>query len=77
MSVSRGFESLYWMGLHDCLILTMKDKAMAYYVEMSNGDVVPCNWVHYEQLKGFGWVHRILTENQAVLHKLSNLRKGR
>ncbi len=43
---------------------------MSYYAEMSNGDVVPCNWVQYEQLKGFGWVHRILTENQAVLHHL-------
>jgi len=50
---------------------------MAYYVEMANGDVVPCNWVQYEQLKGFGWVHRILTENQAVLHNLKFLRKGK
>lgn len=50
---------------------------MAYYVEMANGDVVPCNWLQYEQLKAMGYVHRILTENQAVLHKLSNLRKGK
>lgn len=50
---------------------------MSYYVDMGNGDVVPCNWVQYEQLKAFGWVHRTLTENQAVLHKLSNLKKGK
>ena len=63
---------------------------MAYYAEMQDGSVVPCNWVQYEQLKAFGWVHRILTENQAVLHKpfgrtkltalraaLSNLRKAK
>lgn len=48
---------------------------MAYYAEMPDGSVVPCNWVQYEQLKAFGWVHRILTENQAVLHKLK--RKGK
>ena len=48
---------------------------MAYYVEMANGDVVPCNWLQYEQLKAMGYVHRILTENQAVLHKLSNLKR--
>lgn len=50
---------------------------MSYYVELEDGIVVSCNWVQYEQLKAFGWVHRILTENQAVLHKLSNLRKGK
>ena len=50
---------------------------MSYYAELEDGSIVSCNWVQYEQLKGFGWVHRILTENQAVLHKLSNLRKGK
>ncbi len=44
------------------------------YAELPDGKVVPCNWVQYEQLKAFGWVHRILTENQAVLH---NIRKGK
>lgn len=48
---------------------------MSYYVEMSDGSVVPCNWVQYEQLKAFGWVHRILTENQAVLHNLKFLKR--
>ncbi len=41
-----------------------------YYAEMADGSVVPCNWVQYEQLKAFGWVHRILTESQAILYKL-------
>ncbi len=48
---------------------------MSYYAELEDGSVVPCNWVQYEQLKGFGYVHRILTENQAVLHHLKYLRK--
>lgn len=48
---------------------------MSYYVEAPNGQVLPCNWLQYEQLKAMGYAHRILTENQAVLHKLSNLRK--
>ena len=47
---------------------------MHYYVEI-NGNVVPCNWVQYEQLKAFGWVHRILTESQAVLHKVGKKKK--
>lgn len=50
---------------------------MSYYVEAPNGQVLSCNWLQYEQLKAMGYVHRILTENQAVLHKLSNLRKGK
>ena len=50
---------------------------MSYYVEMRDGSVVPCNWVQYEQLKAFGCVHRILTENQAVLHNLKFIRKGK
>ena len=50
---------------------------MSYYVEAPNGQVLPCNWLQYEQLKAMGYVHRILTANQAVLHKLSNLRKGK
>lgn len=48
---------------------------MTYYIEVPNGKVYPCSWVQYEQAKALGYVHRILTENQAVLHKLSNLRK--
>lgn len=48
---------------------------MSYYVDMGNGQVVPCSWVQYEQLKAFGWCHRILTENQAVLHNLKFLKR--
>lgn len=48
---------------------------MSYYAELPNGQVVPCTWLQYEQLKAFGWVHRILTGNQAVLHNLKSLRK--
>jgi hypothetical protein len=50
---------------------------MSYYVEAPNGQVLPCNWLQYEQLKAMGYVHRILTTNQAVLHKLKYLRKGK
>ncbi len=46
-----------------------------YYAEMPNGQVVPINWVQYEQLKAFGWVHRIMTETQAVLHSLKYLKR--
>lgn len=48
---------------------------MSYYVDMGDGNVVPCNWVQYEQLKAFGWVHRILTDKQAVLHNLKFLKR--
>lgn len=48
---------------------------MSYYAELEDGSVVPCNRVQYEQLKAFGWVHRILTENQAVLHNLKFLKR--
>ena len=50
---------------------------MSYYAELEDGRVVPCNWLQYEQLKAMGYVHRILTANQAVLHKLKYLRKGK
>lgn len=43
---------------------------MSYYAELPDGNVVPVTWIQYEQLKVFGWVHRILDANQAVLHKL-------
>lgn len=46
----------------------------AYYIEAPNGKVYPCGWVQYEQAKALGYVHRILTEKVAVLHKLK--RKG-
>lgn len=45
------------------------DAGQAYYIEAPDGKVYPCNWVQYEQAKLFGYVHRILTEAQAVLHK--------
>ncbi len=48
---------------------------MAYYIEGPNGKVYPCNWVQYEQAKAFGYVHRILTSTQAILHKPWN-KKG-
>ena len=48
---------------------------MSYYAEMPNGQVVPCDWVQYEQLKAFGWGHRILTDKQAVLHNLKYLKR--
>lgn len=48
---------------------------MVYYIEVPNGKVYTCSWVQYEQLKAFGWVHRILTENQAVLHNLKFLKR--
>lgn len=45
---------------------------MSYYVEDPKSKaVLPCNWVQYEQLKAFGYVHRILTDKVAVLHKLN------
>ena len=50
---------------------------MSYYVEAPNGQVLQCNWLQYEQLKAMGYVHRILTANQAVLHHLKYLRKGK
>ena len=50
---------------------------MSYYVEAPNGQVLQCDWLQYEQFKAMGYVHRILTENQAVLHKLKYLRKGK
>lgn len=44
---------------------------MAYYIECpKTGAVLKCNWVQYEQAKAFGYVHRILTEKVAVLHKI-------
>lgn len=58
-------------------VSTVCDAKQSLYAELEDGSVVPCNWVQYEQLKAFGWVHRILTENQAVLHRLSNLRKAK
>ena len=48
---------------------------MSYYVEAPNGQVLMCNWLQYEQFKALGYVHRILTANVAVLHKLK--RKGK
>lgn len=42
---------------------------MSYYIEGPNGKVFTCNWVQYEQAKAFGYVHRILTSTQAILHK--------
>jgi hypothetical protein len=56
---------------------TVCDAKQSLYVEAPNGQVLQCNWLQYEQLKAMGYVHRILTANQAVLHKLSNLRKGK
>lgn len=37
---------------------------------INGGKEYPCNWVQYEQAKALGYVHRILTEKVAVLHKL-------
>ncbi len=43
---------------------------MSYYIEGPNGKVYPCNWLQYEQARiHFGYVHRILTSTQAILHK--------
>ena len=61
------------MSYRSNYISTACDAKQSLYAELPDGKVVPCNWVQYEQLKAFGWVHRILTENQAVLH---NIRKG-
>lgn len=49
---------------------------MSYYIEdPKTKAVLACNWVQYEQAKAFGYVHRILTDKVAVLHKLQ--RKGK
>ncbi len=45
------------------------DPSVNYYIEGPNGKVYSCNWVQYEQAKAFGYVHRILTSTQAILHK--------
>lgn len=50
---------------------------MSYYIQTPNGQVLPCNWVQYEQFKAVGYVHRVLTANVAVLHHLKYLRKGK
>ena len=43
---------------------------MSYYIEDPNTKaVLKCNWVQYEQAKAFGYVHRILTDKVAMLHK--------
>ncbi len=42
-----------------------------YYVEdPETKQVLPCNWVKYEQLKAMGYVHRVATETVAILHKV-------
>ncbi len=51
-------------------VSTACDAKQSLYAEMADGSVVPCNWEQYEKLKAFGWVHRILTESQAILYKL-------
>jgi hypothetical protein len=41
-----------------------------YYAELPNNKVAKINWVEYELLLSYGWVHRILTADQAILHKI-------
>jgi hypothetical protein len=42
-----------------------------YYVEdPATKAVLKCNWVEYEQLKAMGYVHRMLTDTVAILHKI-------
>ncbi len=43
---------------------------MTYYIEHPvTKQVMVANWVQYEQAKAYGYVHRILTSTQAILHK--------
>ena len=42
-----------------------------YYIEHPvTKAVLPANWVQYEQAKAMGYVHRMLTDTVAILHRI-------